>query len=548
MIDPSFILVAMLFPRNLKTFFNLKCIRCQHAKAAAKPNLGEWESVIGLEIHAQLNAQSKLFSSSENVYGAPVNSKVTLFDAAIPGTLPVLNKRCVEAAVLSSLALKCQINPVSYFDRKHYFYADLPAGYQITQQRLPIAVNGSVSYTVVAPQNKVKIYSKVSRIKQVQLEQDSGKSMHNKKHGISFIDLNRANVGLIEIVFEPDINDAEEAAGLVSEILIILERAGTCTCKMEEGVLRVDANVSVHKKGTPLGTRTEIKNIGSIRGVVNAINFEIERQLKIIKNGGVVVNETLGWDATTDETFLMREKEDKHDYRFMPEPNLPPLRIIVDEDSKNFHEGVQHWDNVFNFKYLKEMIPKSPHDDREFLVEKYKVLEDHALKLVNNEPEHKLFLEVMKGDENRIGRKVYTVIHIGLLSALKKKDLDLKDCSIDPVIAGKICDYFINKKINLTSCSVIFGELINGSASTVEDIIREEDLLSITDIPHLEKICNEVLDAWPKNVTKYLNGRTDYIEHLKRRAAQATDKKADSQLLEDILIRLLEERRFNRKK
>lgn len=229
-----------------------------------------WESVIGLEIHAQLNAQSKLFSSSENMYGAPVNSKVSLFDAAIPGTLPVLNRKCVELAVLSSLALKCKVSPVSYFDRKHYFYSDLPvrnfiylfffsvekilnisncffqAGFQITQQRLPIAVDGSVNYMVFAPGKKIKLYKKVAKIKQIQIEQDSGKSMHNEVDRVSFIDLNRANVGLIEIVFEPDINESEEAAALIKEIIVILERAGACTCKME-GKNNCNVSMSVVK-------------------------------------------------------------------------------------------------------------------------------------------------------------------------------------------------------------------------------------------------------------------------------------------------------------
>lgn len=234
----------------------------------------DYKGVVGLEIHAQIASKSKLFSPSPVSFSAPVNSCVDDFDAAIPGTLPQLNRFCVEAAVKTALALKCNINKVSTFDRKHYFYADLPAGYQITQQRNPIAKNGFLCFPML---HRKKVINKQSNLIQIQLEQDSGKSLHDDIENKVFIDLNRAGIPLMEFVFSPDLENGEEASSLVKELCLILKKINVCSCKMEEGALRVDANVSVHRKGDPLGIRTEVKNIGSISGVHHAVNYEISR-------------------------------------------------------------------------------------------------------------------------------------------------------------------------------------------------------------------------------------------------------------------------------
>lgn len=289
--------------------------------------------------------------------------------------LKVLNKKCVEAGVKTALALSCKINEVSSFDRKHYFYADSPAGYQITQQRAALANNGSLSFPVFVPGVTKKPYYKTTRLHQLQLEQDSGKSLHDEEAGRSLIDLNRAGVPLMELVFEPDLTDGEEAAALVKELILILSRLETCSCKMEEGALRVDANISIHKENEPLGTRTEVKNIGSVRGVAQAIAFEIERQIAVKDKGDIIINETRQWDATSKTTIVMRDKEIVQDYRFMPEPNLPPLFLnLTDNESET----------LVNVIKIQNSIPVLPQQLRESLMNDKQLAQETAIILVVN--------------------------------------------------------------------------------------------------------------------------------------------------------------------
>ncbi|ESN91250.1 hypothetical protein HELRODRAFT_119237, partial [Helobdella robusta] len=290
-----------------------------------------WEAVIGLEIHAQIQAKSKLFSSSKTSFGIPINSAVSFLDASLPGCLPVLNKQCIVAAIKASHALNCSINEVSYFDRKHYFYADLPSGYQITQHKKPVAIGGSLKYLAV-DSNFKKVTEKEARLIQIQLEQDSGKSLHDKSK--SLIDLNRAGIGLLEIVTQPDFRSAADVVGFVKELQLLLQTIDVCDGKMEEGSLRVDVSVSIRRFGSfCLGTRTEIKNLNSIRSLGRAVSYEISRQIEIKESGYEVQNETRYFHAENDITVPLRDKEGIHDYRFMPEPNLPPL--ILNTKGKN---------------------------------------------------------------------------------------------------------------------------------------------------------------------------------------------------------------------
>ncbi|XP_063776627.1 glutamyl-tRNA(Gln) amidotransferase subunit B, mitochondrial isoform X3 [Pseudophryne corroboree] len=348
---------------------------CKHARATGSL---PWESVVGLEVHAQINSISKLFSSSQVKFAAPPNSTVSFFDASLPGTLPTINKRCVEAAVMTSHALHCAINKKSLFDRKHYFYADLPAGYQITQQRLPIAVNGLLTYRYQVGTKWNQMVTKCVRIKQVQLEQDSGKSLHDDSRRQTLIDLNRAGIGLMEIVMEPDMTCGEEAAAAVRELQLILKSLGTSLANMSEGQLRVDANISVHRPGEPYGVRTEVKNINSARFLAKAIDYEIRRQTEILDNGGTILNETRAFDYKLGATIPMRDKEGKQDYRFMPEPNLPPLILY---DAKSLPANVDA-DQVVNIDLIKERLPELPSVTRERLVEQYGILPEHSFILV----------------------------------------------------------------------------------------------------------------------------------------------------------------------
>ncbi|KAB0393561.1 hypothetical protein E2I00_005932 [Balaenoptera physalus] len=352
---------------------------------AQKPRKGEseWAAVVGLEIHAQIASNSKLFSGSQVDFAAPPNSLVSFFDASLPGTLPekakrrerccfadagslhdfmacheasnemphtywmhkiqVLNRQCVEAAVMTGLALDCHINRKSLFDRKHYFYADLPAGYQITQQRLPIAVNGSLAYSVCVGKRWSQMVTRTVGVKQIQLEQDSGKSLHDNLRSQTLIDLNRAGVGLLEVVLEPDMSCGEEAAAAIRELQLILQALGTSQANMAEGQLRVDANISVHHPGEPLGVRTEVKNLNSARC-----------------------------------TVPMRDKEGKQDYRFMPEPNLPPLLLY---DSGSLPTGADP-QQVIDIDQLRERLPELPRVTREKLVRQYGMLPEHSFALL----------------------------------------------------------------------------------------------------------------------------------------------------------------------
>ena len=313
-----------------------------------KGNTGLWEMVIGLEIHAQISSKSKLFSGASASFGSDANANVSLVDAAMPGMLPVINKFCVEQAIKTGLALNAKINNVSVFDRKNYFYADLPQGYQISQFTKPIVGEGEI---VIDLDNGDQITIGIERL---HLEQDAGKSLHDQHPSKSFIDLNRTGVALMEIVSKPDIRSPQEAGAYVKKIRSILRYIGACDGNMEEGSLRADCNVSVRKKGEEFGTRCEIKNLNSIRFIIQAIQSEAERQVNIIESGGIIKQETRLFDTSTGETRSMRSKEDAHDYRYFPDPDLLPL------------EFSDTW-----VSEIKETLPELPDSLRKTLVNDY---------------------------------------------------------------------------------------------------------------------------------------------------------------------------------
>nr|CAD7567611.1 unnamed protein product [Timema californicum] len=438
----AFVVVRAFRPRRYPLCLAalLACGLSITPKCHSPIELSNWESVVGLEIHAQISSVSKLFSGAGTQFASPVNESVSFFDAAIPGTLPVLNRRCVEAGIVTALALSCKINSVSMFDRKHYFYADLPAGYQITQQRAPLAQGGQLQFQVFTPGVHKEPYSKTSHIHQLQLEQDSGRSLHDDVAHRTLIDLNRAGIPLMEIVFEPDLQDGEEAAALVRELSMILERLGTCSCRMDEGALRVDANISVHKKGSPLGIRTEVKNIGSVRAVAHAIQFEIDRQVGVLESGGLIVNETRSWDAQCRQTLPMRDKEEKQlanelvvlsqtaedreievrisDYRFMPEPNLPPLRVVNDgETSADL--------SLVNVNELKTRLPELPAETRQKLGEQFRLPAESVIILVNENLLLQHFRNIMKENESRDPIIAVNLLIMDFLTSLNKNKINI---------------------------------------------------------------------------------------------------------------------------
>uniref|UniRef100_W5LQL4 Glutamyl-tRNA(Gln) amidotransferase subunit B, mitochondrial n=1 Tax=Astyanax mexicanus TaxID=7994 RepID=W5LQL4_ASTMX len=435
--------------------------------------------VVGLEIHAQIHSNSKLFSSSRVTFYSPPNSSVAFLDASLPGTLPVLNKRCVEAAVITGLAFNCTINRKSLFDRKHYFYADMPAGYQITQQRLPIAVNGLLNYSYLGGKKRGQVMSRRVRIKQIQLEQDSGKSLHDEQNSQTLIDLNRAGVGLMELVMEADMSCGDEAAAAVRELQLILQALDTCQGNMSEGQLRVDANVSVHRPGEPLGVRTEVKNINSARFVARAIDYEIQRQIKVLESGGTVVNETRAFDNKSGTTVSMRDKEGLQDYRFMPEPNLPPL--FVYEGVASVPAGVDPAQVVL-IDRLEAELPELPGVRRARLVEQYRILPEHSFTLVNEDGLVDYFERVIQNAKAE-PRKVIGWVMQELLSNLHQQGLKNLHVHQWPM-----------------TLSAVFQEMWKTPEKTVRQLVKELDLGLVSDQEQLLKICQRVVDTHPEQV------------------------------------------------
>ncbi|KAJ8667641.1 hypothetical protein QAD02_009304 [Eretmocerus hayati] len=511
------------------SFQRFYCSKAKHKQKSSN----KWNAVVGLEVHAQILSNSKLFSGAGTAFGNAANSCVSLFDCAMPGTLPVLNRRCVEAGVLTALALSCRVNETSLFERKHYFYADLPAGYQITQQRQPLAVDGEISFNVFTPGVHKEPYPKSSKLKQLQLEQDSGKSLHDDSARMSLIDLNRAGIPLMELVFEPDLSDGEEAAALVKELVLILEKLNTCSCKMDEGALRVDANVSINKPNEPLGVRTELKNIGSVRGVASAVNYEISRQIKIRENGDQIVNETRAWDVETGRTVAMREKEDKFDYRFMPEPNLPPLLVHIDIGTTNVH-------NLVDATTLKSQIPKLPQAIRDELLEQYGVSRALVLVLVNEPKLLSLFRHIIEKNSKLSPQFVAKILCYQFMEFIHKNDLNIDfGLSISDHLEEAI-DLLQSEKMNLLVFHKVLKEIQDNPEKFPTEIIEKENWTQITDEEELKKICQSVLDEYPDLVKKYRGGKKTLLKYFMKKIVEKTDQRANMKHAQKLIEKMLE--------
>uniref|UniRef100_A0A7N6C5L4 Glutamyl-tRNA(Gln) amidotransferase subunit B, mitochondrial n=1 Tax=Anabas testudineus TaxID=64144 RepID=A0A7N6C5L4_ANATE len=472
--------------------------------------------VVGLEIHAQINSSTKLFSGSAVRFSAPPNSMVSFFDASLPGTLPVLNRRCVEAAVMTGLALNCTINQKSFFDRKHYFYADLPAGYQITQQRQPIAVDGTLTYSLLGGKKRSQVIRKNVHIKQVQLEQDSGKSLHDDVRSQTLIDLNRAGVGLMELVMEPDMSCGEEAAAAVRELQLILQALGTCQGNMSEGQLRVDANVSVHRPGEPLGVRTEVKNINSVRYLARAIDYEIQRQIHVLQRGGTVQNETRAYDSKS---------------RFMPEPNLPPL--IVYEDNASLPTGLDACQAVVVQK-IRESLPELPSVKRDRLVQTYGILPEHSFTLVNEDGLVDYFEEVLKATKKE-PRKVIGWVTNELLGLLKQQDMSVSQSLISPPALAELLELQEKGHISSSVAKQVLQQMWRSPGKSGSQIIQEQDLGLVSDTSQLHSICQKVVDSHPDEVHAIRNGNKKVLNKLIGLVQKETKGRADPVLVREIL-------------
>ncbi|XP_046549858.1 glutamyl-tRNA(Gln) amidotransferase subunit B, mitochondrial-like isoform X1 [Haliotis rubra] len=490
-----------------------------------------WRSVVGLEIHAQIQSMSKLFSASATKYGSPINTQVSFFDAALPGTLPVLNRECVAAGVLTALALNCHVNQVSKFDRKHYFYADLPAGYQITQQRQPLAVGGEVDYMTVEPNRKLPPTQRKVRLIQLQLEQDSGKSLHDPTGHISLIDLNRAGVGLMEIVTEPDFNNGEDAAAFVKELQLILQTLGTCDGKMAEGSLRVDANISVHRPGEPLGVKSEVKNINSTRGVAKAINFEIKRHISELEAGREIVNETRSFESHSGKTVAMRDKERLIDYRFMPEPNLPPLHVYSTVPDQTRPQ-------VILIDQVQATMPELPAQTRSRLQEQYGLSLSVVLTLIN-ERMVSYFETVMK-EKTRDAKSVANLLVNELLGQLNSLSRTFPDSPISTEQFGELYDMFQRREVSFDIVRKVLGEMSLHPDSNPRRIVTANDWFQIQDVDRLTPACEEAVQQQQRSVEEYKRGNYKSIRRLVNHVQRNMEHRADPVVVIQILKNLMD--------
>ncbi len=441
---------------------------------------GDWEVVIGLEVHAQVTSNAKLFSGAPASFGAAPNENVSLVDAAMPGMLPVINRECVYQAIRTGLGLKAQINLKSVFDRKNYFYADLPQGYQISQFKDPIVGEGSLR--IVMPDGSTRDIG----IERLHLEQDAGKSMHDQHPSKSYIDLNRTGVALMEIVSRPDIRSSAEAAAYVRKLRSILRYLGTCDGNMEEGSLRADVNVSVRRPGGPLGTRTETKNLNSLRFIQMAIDHEVARQIEIIEDGNEIDQETRLFDTSTGTTRTMRSKEDAHDYRYFPDPDLLPMLVTQDEVDA-----------------LAAGLPELPDAIRDRLIGDYG-LSPYDASVITDERETALYYEAASAGRDR--KLVANWMTVELFGALNKAGKTLANCPVSPDMLGGLVELISDSTISGRIAKDVFAIMFE-SGKTAPTIVEEKGLKQVSDSGAIEGLIDQVLAANPEKVEEFQGGK-----------------------------------------
>ena len=441
---------------------------------------GEWEIVIGMEIHAQVIANSKLFSGASTNFGGAPNAQVSMVDAAMPGMLPVLNKKCVEQAIRTGLGLNAKVNKHSVFARKNYFYPDLPQGYQISQFEDPIIGEGTIEIDLSDGSTKD------IGITRLHLEQDAGKSIHDQHPSKSYVDLNRSGCALMEIVSEPDIRGAEEAAAYITKIRMILRYLETCDGNMDEGSMRADVNVSVRKPGDELGTRAEVKNVNSVKAVQQAIEFEARRQVDRIESGKEIVQETRLWDPDKMETRSMRSKEEAHDYRYFPDPDLLPLDIE------------QGW-----IDEIKKTLPELPDEKKHRFIDEFGLSAYDASILIAERPRADYYESVAKGRDPKIAAN--WVIN-ELLGILNKNNKTVVDSPISAQQLGGLIDLIADDTISGKIAKDVFAEMYK-SGKDAAAIVEEKGLKQVTDTGAIEALVDEVIAENPDNVAKYKSGK-----------------------------------------
>lgn len=473
-----------------------------------KGESGEWEMVIGLEVHAQVISNSKLFSGAATSFGEEPNSNVSLVDAAFPGMLPVLNEHCIEQAVKTGLGINGHVNNCSRFDRKNYFYADLPQGYQISQFEHPIVTGG---YLDIEPEGEVPKRIGVTRL---HVEQDAGKSMHDQHPTLSYIDLNRSGTALMEIVSEPDMRSAEQATAYMTKMRQMLRYLGTCDGNMEQGSMRCDINVSVRRPGEAFGTRCEVKNVNSIRFMRQAIEYEAKRQIRLIEGGGTVEQETRLYDPNRGETRSMRSKEDAHDYRYFPDPDLLPLKL---EDS--FIERV------------RADMPELPDTKRARLVRDYGISDYDAWVMTADQATADFFEGVVKGRDAKLATNWITGDYFAYLN---REGFDVTNAPIGAEKLGGLLDLIADNTISGRIAKEVFEAMIE-SGKDAAAIVEEKGLKQITDTGAIEAIINDVIAKNQDKVEQYRSGKDKLFGFFVGQVMKATQGKANPAAVNELL-------------
>jgi aspartyl-tRNA(Asn)/glutamyl-tRNA(Gln) amidotransferase subunit B len=482
------------------------------AAAVADDILTRYEPVIGLEVHVQLGTKTKIFCSCPIEFGAPPNTNVCPVCLGLPGALPVLSRKAVELAIDAGIALRCRINPFSRFARKNYFYPDLPKGYQISQYDQPLAEHGYVD--ILTSHGKKRI-----GVTRVHMEDDAGKSIHDgfkDSDRYTYVDLNRSGTPLIEIVSEPDMRSAEEAYAYLTEVKQMLQYIGVSDCDMEKGQLRCDANVSVRLRGAPqFGTKAEVKNLNSFRFVKMAIEYEIERQVELIDSGGKVAQESRLYDVESGRTVTMRSKEQAHDYRYFPEPDLLPLRVS------------EHW-----LTEVRSKLPELPQDRRERFVGEYGLREYDAQVLTLTRETGDYFEEAVRASGD--GRATANWVVGDLMGMLKAEGKEIAESPIPAAHLGELVALIGKGELSGKLAKDILPKMLQtGEAPSV--IMEREGLKQISDSGALEKIVDEVLAANPKQVEQYKSGKTTVIGFLVGQVMKASRGQANPAVVNETL-------------
>ncbi len=473
---------------------------------------GLWEVVIGLEVHAQAVSNAKLFSGASAVFGADPNTHVTFLDAGMPGMLPVLNKACVDQAIKTGLGLNSTVNRVSVFDRKNYFYPDLPLGYQISQFYYPIVTGGYIDIDLENSETK-RI-----NITRLHLEQDAGKSTHDLHPNLSYIDFNRAGVALMEIVSEPEMRSSQEAMAYVKKLRSILRYLGTCDGNMEQGSLRVDANISLHKQGTPFGTRAEIKNVNSVRFLGQAIEYEIVRQLEIIESGGTVVQETRLFDPTKGVTRSMRSKEDAMDYRYFPDPDLRPL--VLDEA---------------RIEAIRATMPELPDAKRDRFKQAFALSEYDANVLVAEKEVADFYEQIVSYSKGQGAAKlIANWLIVEVFGAMNRDGKSIDNLPFAPEHLANLVDLIIDNTISGKIAKDVFSKMWETGKAPAQ-LIEELGLKQVSDTSVIEKTVDEVLAANPTQVEQYRAGKEQLFGFLVGQVMKALQGKANPGVANAIL-------------